>query len=1553
MTAQTASALRQAHIEQIQTLFNDPPSLLTVAQDSAQAYLDRYLAALNERAGLLYIATPEDASEPGTWRYASLPQLLVQRLASARPLLLVEAYHRGVRRVREVFEPARPSLAELERLINECGGLLLEAFAQRLQAWWRAPLPVQSLRWGYLSDELLGLFYDAQTPPGFSRVRLAELFPKTLLRPTRPDRQWSLDSAVLQVHTVHLQQRDQVCTLPWLILDRALPEGGSSLLLYNPAVGITPVEHLDDVGALLLADVDPPPQGQVAQWFSRPVEGDPFDALAATYLERQLRDLDRIDRRVPRTPQAWQQLLDDITDPLAWFITRLSPRQQQLRAGLPLWLSQADAADSIAFAQLLRGWVLDEHDDAAQDFLQGIAPIEQYAADQLQVCLKQQALTANIKPQDIHLTFERVIAAAVPVPGGFIAGEVEPVTVTLVQLALENLAGFPHTSKSITLKGESAPAWLTYSLLKACVEQVDIGQAYPQLIKRTLVDDAREAARRQRVFSRQLRSQLPMLALEYKIKGLHGLTRNGVLRLQAALQATPAQRLVDGQGMALWPLAFQAAPDQAADPVANQFIIGPQVGHDGPHLLYRPLLSPVVQEFESLAALFTAIKTPGLLHDQALTWMAPRRQAVYANGGFDEPHIRHFLPTDEFTVYRKPSPAQLSKQVATSDPAQQVFAATAHALVALADRQSQSNAEQRWANLKQLGWLLFANLLPFLRGPAMLSGWLLQLVDTTQQDIHGQHHDDPQARAAAVMDMLVNLVAILAHQATPHDVQRHLDLESAAFAPLALVEPVPGRPAPTRIPPPAMFSAPLGWANARDTLTPAMQARLTALSLKALPRPWPTGLPHAEASGPWQGLLRVVLPDGVQWQALVRGHLYRVRIQQRQVRVVSASGDTFGPWLKQVGHGQWDIDLGLRLRGGAADSALQQARQTASTQRESLTLAYQQAQADQTRARRAMAVARTVFEQPTGAIDAQRRAEARQRYHQEARQALGFARQELLTLRALRELAPRPRYEEELCGALESVVLSTQLLGSLAREQIVAVNARLEPVFKQLEDETEEQAQSAINCEAHGALGQGLRELADVHDHAIEWRTLEDRYLDELQQVPRLGRDKAEALTGGLPARPSVQELLALQFTTLWSIAIDVAGPPLEDDFFASLSETIDRARRANRSLADLHNLSATTQERIEVLENVDQVYAQTDDQIEFWRAMEPDKFNVPYLQRLQELLSRLHRHIERQLTELQLPAEPHAKPKAKPALPVPGARRKKLIRTRNRDLYVAQLSEAPGLPGSETAELREDSGQVIASFTEAEDGVWDAKPRPAVRRPNRELSSLMAKGEALLGSVERAIEQVDSMVSTVNQPSSLQHLLESQANSRRWMAEDIGKKLNVLDTTRLAVVQRAQAQAMIGRLHAAVASLEAAGLDARIRASKLMRMNRDIPDTLEFLHRQHEVRITRQGARVALKGHKNDYLQVYQIADSTTGKPLCFAHFHYRAERALDEHFSAAHFKSPEQEHLGRQDQAEVEAEMFTRIRRGQTGKVKPIPEIERPGISLAMARRLFFSLD
>ncbi len=51
-----------------------------------------------------------------------------------------------------------------------------------------------------------------------------------------------------------------------------------------------------------------------------------------------------------------------------------------------------------------------------------------------------------------------------------------------------------------------------------------------------------------------------------------------------------------------------------------------------------------------------------------------------------------------------------------------VFEGTAQALVALADRQSVSNAEQRWARLKEVGWLLFGSVLPFASGPLQLGG---------------------------------------------------------------------------------------------------------------------------------------------------------------------------------------------------------------------------------------------------------------------------------------------------------------------------------------------------------------------------------------------------------------------------------------------------------------------------------------------------------------------------------------------------------------------------------------------------------------------------------------------------------------------------------------------------------------------------------------------------------------------------------------------------------------------------------------------------------------
>lgn len=1502
MTA-TVASLRQLHIGEIQTLFSDAPSLNDVAADSAQAYLDLHFAGRNFSAARLFVSTPDGP-------YRSLADCVLERLAAARPTLLAERYHQVVQRVREVYAPGGPGLADIEPLINQCGAGLLAFYGRRLQAWWREALPVDMTRWGYFSDELLELFYDSVPPPGMSQQRFDAWFPKAHVHPRRPNRQWSANGATLRVQTVHLPQPAQM--LPLLLFSQPSQPG---FLLFSPASGVHALDSLDALQALLPAHTDPFLAPSSGQWFIQEAQGDPFDTLAANYLQRQLLQIASLNTRVPRPVADYQALFGLITQTYRWFVPLLSADQHDLQGKLPLWLAHADADASIVYAQLLRALVLDRQQHGVASFLEDIPTLQDYANEQLQTCLRKEPRAATLTPDDISLTFERVIAAAVPVQGGFVAGEVERVDVSLTELALENLAGFLYAAKAIRLKGATAPAWLSYELLKACVTQIDVGQRYPALLKKHLIDDPSEVARRRLRFSQQLRVQLPMQALEWQLKGEHGLTREGVRRLRAALQATSAEH----QAMALWPLAFKATATSAVDTVANMFVIGPQQGADGCHLLYRPLFASPLLEFASLDALFEAIKQSGVVQDSVLTWIEPRRQAVYANGGFREPHVRHFLVGDEFTRYDPAAPAQLSKTVAGTDPTHQLFAATAQALVALADRQSVSNAEQRWAGLKHIGWLLFGTLQPLLSGPLMLVGWLVQVLDSAERDIAALQGTDLQARNAAVLDVLVNLMMIVAHQATPHDVQQRLDLEDSVFAPQAETLPVPT----TQVQAPPQFLAPAAWANARDALTPPLQARLQALSLKTFPKPWPTILPGAQASGPWQGLLRV----RQQWQAMVRGQQFRVRIEQGRVRVISADGSRMGPWLKSLGRGLWDIDLQLRLSGGADEAP------AAPVDPQQLEEQYQQAIREGERHQRAMEFARNLAALPKGKITEEQLRQAQARYRKAMEEKARQSIRELQLLRELRERGPRPRYEALLSQLLESIVLTLQLIDTQLSAEVRQANARVIPLLKLSDEGGDEQA--------HVELNQGMRALAASYDHAIEWRSLEHRYLDELQQVPRFGRDKAAELRARAPVRPSLLDLQSLQLSTLWGLAIDVPGSAFEDNLFESMSVTVARARWASRSLAEREQAKASEAEQIELLDNIDHIFAQTDDQIEFWRAMEPEKFSLEYLEKLQRLITTLHQQVERDLHVL-LPLASEDRPAAPKATP---SRPKKIIRTRNRDLFVADTAQAD----SATAQLTDANGTVIGTFTEADDGVWEPAPRPVARRADSELGNLLNTAEMLVGQVDIVIAKVDELATRVNSPASLQDLLDAEARRRGWVADEIHSKLLSLDSARLSVVQQNRARVIEPQLRADKTRLEAQGVAVRIRATR--QKNRLNQEDVAFLYERNELRIVRAEERVRLAG--DDYLQEYAVKDARTNKALAYAHFHYSSGTSQKEAFNAAHLKTPAQRRLGRGSQAAAQAQAFARIRSGQGGRAVQTLELHRAEIQLALARRLFFSVD
>ncbi|WP_241824486.1 hypothetical protein [Pseudomonas fluorescens] len=93
-----------------------------------------------------------------------------------------------------------------------------------------------------------------------------------------------------------------------------------------------------------------------------------------------------------------------------------------------------------------------------------------------------------------------------------------------------------------------------------------------------------------------------------------------------------------------------------------------------------------------------------------------------------------------------------------------LFTSTARTLVDLAERESVSNSESRWAVLMEGAWLLFNTLLlPLTRGPLMLAGWMMVLITSLKQDLPALDSDDPKAKELALIDLLLNTAMVLLH----------------------------------------------------------------------------------------------------------------------------------------------------------------------------------------------------------------------------------------------------------------------------------------------------------------------------------------------------------------------------------------------------------------------------------------------------------------------------------------------------------------------------------------------------------------------------------------------------------------------------------------------------------------------------------------------------------------------------------------------------------------------------------------------------------------------
>ncbi|NWA23344.1 hypothetical protein HX866_00420 [Pseudomonas gingeri] len=1609
----TSTPLRPSllhEIEAAKALFAHPPTLREVALSAIQGYFFRSWDP-QRNASRLYVGKLQWLERDGKrfsggYQYRAVIDLVLEHfMIGVAPVFTAE-------HVLEIKLDSLPGerlivdASAIQTVLGSWGDILLQLYQQALVDHWNAEDGQGASRLRRLSTILVRILSaDREQHRAFLSIDLQQ-----------PEQQ-------LALYGVRAVSKDTWGgaypeALPVLVARRKERGIEPTPLVLSLAKGLFRADTTD-LGQLVPLFMGPRANGRNIEYRQHLLwqQGDPdlqleqaFASLAETLLENQLQEISLIGLHAEWTLEDYQHRLDGITRPDGWFFTpvqaaphvvvELPEALAALSDGLPHWLLGASSEDIGAYRALLEKLADVQRASGGQAFLDDVGDLPDFATKAL---LKKMAedhpqTTDIANPDDIRLVLDKPIAVAITGGGGggWAPGMVEKVRMSLMDFALENLGGFRHADMAISIRHcgveKPLPEWLTPDYVRGLVTAVDIGKTYLDALRAKLIDDTDEALRREKLFTEQLRVQLPMAALELKIRGEANFDESGYRTVEALLQPEAAKRQVAGQEIVLRPLAFKAETGATADVVASMFIIGPRDLHQGPFILYRPLLAkagpqaaafqkfqsapgknfcphdndsrptPAVEpllQYPTLTALFEALKQPGAVQDSILTWLSDQARRTYANGGFAEPHLRRSFE-DDFAALLSVAPATLDDAVVQGDYLHHLFVSMASTLIALADRQSVSNAELRWNTLKEGAWQLFNVGLMFIRGPAAVAGWIFAVVASVDSDFRRLQEKDPGAKASAWADVLVNIAFILGHRLTHRQARaktpQRIPIEEGQRSPTrATISEGPDRP----------LSMKLDNPVAPGTLT--SRPTVSSFTLKIYPYPWPEPQTLGEviASGDQKGLIR--LKESNRLAAYFGGWLFAVKVDSEgNVQVIGPDARSEGFYLKNDGTGKWTPDLKLRLRGGSGRpgasvgkrrAALLEEKRREQEQRDSVRERFmaEHDRLDAVQRERAQALfpeqqALTTMERNPDRYTTQQWFARMERVGDRVKIFIEGYEQQISALRMNEAVFVRG-YKGALFDTLHRFVMGMQL----ALDAIKIIELRFHRVMERLSYEDDS--------------GRVLPEMLQIQqrenrasDLYIDWAEREKQAFTELGSYRNQELTDYQAIHDMRGEGSNVRGLKAIRACRLALYCFkELDARQLESDIWTKLDDL--RNALASQSILDERSASPLSAEAdMEVLNTCISQYNEALAMVEYKSGLLAQGSRLVWGDLFARRLVELQQEAERSLVErIEAQAPAQEEPDVPPA---PAGARRKLIRTRRKQNYYGYVRDTPH-DGHEVVELRDpQTGQPMDSFVEEGDGYWQPLPKPAAAplpkpQPQPGLKRLVQMAESQIRLAVREVEMAKRQIPVAKDPVYLQDVLEVRARELEALAGQIDRALAESSSS------VAQSEISAGKVQASELRLQAGtvrheGLLARIAVTKS-----SAPDTerLLFLKEHSEVEIFRNGPRTKLG--KDDFLQEYVVRDKATGKNIWVAHFHYPDKATAEELFvmrgvlgkdgkpqsHGAHLKRWAERFVGVKAQARAEQERFERIRQGQPGRALEVFRIWRSEISLGMARQLFFN--
>jgi hypothetical protein len=1569
--------------------FHGQPSLLSTASDLVQEALGRLQPPISTSPMDLALAWPADLSGPQGDEYMVLPELLIDTFVSQQGLTLVPAYQRLVQRSGDNWVDVPVNLYQLTQELDAVRPMLVDTFEAALALFWSEADNQGVTHWKWMGNYLCRAFERAldvarllgRIPPEvyFAGAAVAAWRDQTTLAQ-------NISGAQVRPYLVQLQQGNVALPFdtrldPQVLVSIALGTQPECFMLFSLNKGLRYFPGVQDVVEAIADAVGKGEDLGTLQIQRLRVQGDLFEALARTLLQVQLIQVDALAEwihgaRGVKPRERLKAALDSVT---GFFRIDSSIQEQNarhLQQALPDWLRQAPAMDRWHFAQGLAQVAATHPQGAGNWFLEGIPTLEHYAYTRLtEAAAKRHPEGPALVPEHIVATHQYVTQDLISIAGGPLQPQFQEDPVSVLDLCLDNLQLYGGGWLKITPKlGTSLPAWLTGDELKALVQDIDVGEHYPRLLRTRLIE-GEDAPGREKLFCEQVALQLPLHAWELMMRSQCGFDRHGYRLVEEGMDGglEPASVKLVGIGVT-------AGEAYGINTIAATYVFIRDGAPSGHCVLYRPLHAEPLRQFCSLAALWDDLAAPGELQDEALRWMTDLGRARFSNGGFREPRVARFGQGDEYAPSPVPEAASLALVPLAAPGLHSLYRQVVEALITCAEQRSVSNSENRWLSLGTLSKTLFMGLLPVLSGPLATAGWLIQLSDAFSTYLETRSESDT-ALDAARTNLLFTIVMLLLSEAVHWPIYEP-DLAGEGEVGDTVPPgdgsegglPAPGLPSPTKpakaeLPPSLVWAErimleaealprpqdfQLGWTASDLTLTPA-QAH-TLVTLRAHPPLEPLSpVPH----GPNRGLYL----DNLTWLMRWQDHFYAVDFEDGEPRIIGPDGQ-IGPYVRRDEAGRWAIDLRLRLRGGAPKKRIEARRRQNELDRQQGENLYGEILAALEALRERANTLAEVIDEAANAGGA--RIEDRERLDQILREGYDHCARLVDLYEALHKQTPLPEFADRLCR-----ILARQLHVTKAMTDNLSEMARLyiqgTPYLGISEKALREVVQADI-----GQWQRFLECYQDVTQRTATYVQAHGRTVARLNMFPGLGAKVLEKNSAVVGTLQSVLELWATQAYCEMSLVLE----PLRDS--PVLAQQIHTALEPllvhGTSHADLiDKASVDTEQALRVLDTASQHYQRVEDAVRVLKQTLPVDKTTAALGRLERIAVSLREDAEQRMTALLSEGDvatpvvasgagatkprPAGKPKPvgkpKPArgsttAPGPGkegaeatterANASEVILTDEGDSVLAHI-RADGEDQGKLAEVVS-NGQVLATWRhDPATGVW-SKPARSKERPGRvegyRLHTLLKEADRALEQVRKEVDQAARFKQATRVPVDIEDQYHGAAQRLETLAEGIEEALTRLNETDAQTSSKGSAERKAKALRDLATNARQLGTQARIELSlsALPTASR-----VQFLLEAGEVSIVKLNGRTPLgRGGRRDFVQEYEIRDRQR-RPLWYAHFHYDTATAAPEQFTAAHLKTLSQRFDG------VEAQLMQSLNR------QHVITIYRSRIDNDTAWRLFLS--